>query len=62
MRCQWGTIFDNLQPWISARRYREFDVLNDEIKKAFPAYASNLPALPEKDYFRFLGIYIYYYL
>ena len=29
MRCQWGTTWDNMQPWIVARRYREFDADRD---------------------------------
>ena len=32
MRCQWGSNWDNLQPWISARRYREFDRLDAEVR------------------------------
>lgn len=31
MRCQWGTTWENMQPWIVARRYREFDVLNFQV-------------------------------
>ena len=38
MRCQWGTTWDNMQPWIVARRYREFDVLNFQVI----IYESNL--------------------
>lgn len=29
MRCQWGTTWENMQPWLVARRFREFDALND---------------------------------
>lgn len=32
MRCQWGTDWNNLQPWIAARRYREFDRLDYEVR------------------------------
>lgn len=52
MRCQWGTSWDNLQPWISARRYREFDALDAKLRTEFRNTA--LPVLIEKDYFRFL--------
>lgn len=31
MRCQWGTTWENLQPWIAARRYREFEVLDSQV-------------------------------
>jgi hypothetical protein len=31
MRCQWGTTWENMQPWIVARRYREFDILNIQV-------------------------------
>ena len=54
MRCQWGTSWDNLQPWISARRYREFDVLDAELRRMFPNYERAMPQLPGKDFFRFL--------
>lgn len=54
MRCQWGTTWENLQPWIAARRYREFFQLDSQLKKAYPQMAHAMPTLPEKDYFRFL--------
>ncbi len=54
MRCQWGTTWDNLQPWISARRYREFDTLDTQLRRLYPSLSSNLPNLPEKDFFRAL--------
>ena len=54
MRCQWGTTWDNMQPWISARRYREFDSLDHDLKRAFPAMEHSMPRLPAKDFFRFL--------
>lgn len=52
MRCQWGTTFDNLQPWIVAHRYREFDKLDQELKKQFPSLDKNMPKLPKKELFR----------
>jgi hypothetical protein len=47
---------DNMQPWIVAHRYSEFDTLNTEIRAAFPeltsaAGANSLPSLPAKDFF-----------
>jgi hypothetical protein len=54
MRCQYGTTWDNLQPWIVARRYREFDQLDLQLRKYYPTLAKSLIKLPEKDYFRFL--------
>lgn len=35
MRCQWGTTWDNMQPWISARRFREFDRLDYDVCSVF---------------------------
>ncbi len=54
MRCQWGTSWDNLQPWIAARRYREFDQLDSELRSQFPNFERAMPKLPGKDFFRFL--------
>lgn len=54
MRCQWGTSWDNLQPWIAARRYREFDILDAKLRADYPTIIGVLPALPSKDFFRFL--------
>jgi len=54
MRCQWGTNWDNMQPWIAARRFREFEQLDSSLKKHFPLLANNLCPMPEKDFFRFL--------
>lgn len=51
MRCQWGTSFDNLQPWIVAHRYREFDRLDQEFRKRFPALEATMPRLPKKEFF-----------
>ncbi|RYG68757.1 hypothetical protein EON64_04420, partial [archaeon] len=50
MRCQWGSTFDNLQPWIVAHRYKEFDRLDQELKRFFPALEKNMPKLPKKDF------------
>jgi hypothetical protein len=52
MRCQWGTHFDNLQPWIVAHRFREFDLLDQMFKKQFPHMDRNMPRLPKKEIFR----------
>jgi hypothetical protein len=52
MRCQWGTNWENLQPWIVARRFREFENLNYQLRRGFPSQAHNIPKLPEKDFFR----------
>lgn len=52
MRCQWGTTFDNLQPWIVAHRYREFDKLDADLKKKFSYLEKNMPKLPKKEFFR----------
>eukprot|EP01034_Spumella_vulgaris_P022430 gene22430-28555_t len=54
MRCQWGTTFENLQPWIVAHRYKEFDALDVKLKKLFPTFEKNMPSLPKKDLFRYL--------
>lgn len=52
MRCQWGTSFENMQPWIVAHRYREFDFLDQQFKKQFPHMEKNMPKLPKKEMFR----------
>lgn len=36
MRCQWGTRWDNMQPWLVARRFREFDALNEMVRRGSP--------------------------
>lgn len=54
MRCQWGTTFENMQPWIVAHRYKEFDALDQALKKKFPRLESNMPKLPKKEFFRAL--------
>lgn len=48
MRCQWGTKWDNMQPWLVARRYREFDFLDSTIRKEFPSLKDQLIPLPGK--------------
>ena len=48
MRCQWGTKWDNMQPWLVARRYREFDFLDTNIRKEFPLLKDKLIPLPGK--------------
>lgn len=55
MRCQWGTTFENMQPWIAAHRYREFDQLDQALKRKFPRLEANMPKLPKKDLFRSLS-------
>lgn len=48
MRCQWGTSFENMQPWIVAHRYKEFDILDHQIRREYPLLASSLVSLPKK--------------
>lgn len=55
MRCQWGTTFENMQPWIVAHRYREFDQLDQALKRKFPRLEPNMPKLPKKEMFRSLS-------
>jgi hypothetical protein len=54
MRCQWGTTFDNMQPWIVAHRYKEFDSLDTRLKNAYPTFINQIPKLPKKDIFSYL--------
>jgi len=54
MRCQWGTNWENMQPWIAARRFREFEQLDSSLRKHFAILSNNLCPMPEKDFFRFL--------
>ncbi len=54
MRCQWGTTFENMQPWIVAHRYKEFDKLDQQLKAKFPRLEPNMPKLPKKELFRSL--------
>ena len=48
MRCQWGTTWDNMQPWIAARRYKEFSILDGQLREYYGQYKSNMLALPQK--------------
>ena len=48
MRCQWGTSFENMQPWIVAHRYKEFDILDHQIRREYSLLASSLVPLPKK--------------
>ena len=54
MRCQYGTTWENMQPWITARRFREFEELDKQLRKSYPHMQTSLGTLPEKDFFRFL--------
>ena len=69
MRCQWGTSFDNMKPWIVAHRYSEFHALHQQLKAEFPRpnadYPSssynnviNLPRLPSKEFFNSLDLQV----
>lgn len=51
MRLQWGTNWDNLQPWLVARRYREFDTLNELLLQNYPNVKSKMTPLPKKQFF-----------
>ena len=51
MRCQWGTTWENMQPWIVARRYREFDSLDYQLRRSFPSQTGTFIVLPEKSFF-----------
>lgn len=51
MRLQWGTNWDNMQPWLVARRYREFDTLNDLLQQNYPNAKSKMHPLPKKQFF-----------
>jgi hypothetical protein len=55
MRCQWGTNWDNMQPWLVARRFREFDTLNDLLLQYYPTVKSKMHPLPKKQFFGSLG-------
>jgi hypothetical protein len=48
MRCQWGTKWENMQPWLVARRYREFDALDASLRRDYPQFADKLIPLPGK--------------
>ena len=51
MRCQWGPTFERMQPWMVARRFREFSALDANLKEAFPELAERFPRLPGKSWF-----------
>ena len=51
MRCQWGTNWENMQPWLVARRFREFDTLNDLLLQHYPNAKQKLHPLPKKQFF-----------
>ena len=51
MRCQWGSNWDNMQPWLVARRFREFDTLNDLLIQNYPNSKHKLKSLPKKLFF-----------
>lgn len=48
MRCQWGTTWENMQPWLVARRFREFDALNELLQRHFPKLREKMFPLPKK--------------
>ena len=51
MRCQWGTTFENIEPWIVAHRYKEFDMLHNKVKSKYSSLAKSMPQLPKKEMF-----------
>jgi len=51
MRLQWGTNWENMQPWLVARRYREFDTLNDLLMQNYPNVKNKMHPLPKKQFF-----------
>ena len=46
MRCQWGRTFEEMRPWMVARRFREFAAVDANLRGAFPDLAPHLPPLP----------------
>ena len=62
MRCQWGPDWDTMQPWIVARRFREFVSLDGDVRSVLgptaepssaaattrPALDAALPELPTR--------------
>ncbi|CAM9439172.1 unnamed protein product, partial [Phaeothamnion confervicola] len=52
MRCQWGPDADRMVPWLVARRYREFDALDKDLRDAFPHLRASFPSLPRKELFK----------
>lgn len=55
MRCQWGSNWENMQPWLVARRFREFDALNDLLLQYYPKVKAKMHPLPKKQLFGSLG-------
>jgi len=52
MRCQWGPDPQNMSPWMVARRYREFDALDKDLREVFPHLRDSFPSLPPKELFK----------
>eukprot|EP00904_Undaria_pinnatifida_P008715 jgi/Undpi1/4974/HiC_scaffold_19.g08326.m1 len=52
MRCQWGRTADSMQSWMVARRYREFDALDLDLRDTYPDRRDALPRLPPKEFFK----------
>ncbi|KAJ1449650.1 hypothetical protein M885DRAFT_448910 [Pelagophyceae sp. CCMP2097] len=46
LRCQWGRTFEAMQPWMVARRFREFISVDANLRCALPDLARHLPPLP----------------
>lgn len=51
MRCQWGTEWSNMEPWIVARRYSEFESLHNDIRDRYFSLFNALPQFPSKTMF-----------
>ncbi|CAM9263969.1 unnamed protein product [Sphacelaria rigidula] len=52
MRCQWGPTADSMKSWMVARRYREFDALDMDLRDAYPDRRDAMPRLPPKEFFK----------
>ncbi|CAM9155534.1 unnamed protein product [Choristocarpus tenellus] len=52
MRCQWGHNEESMSSWMVARRYREFDALDKDLREAFPHRANSFPNIPPKELFK----------
>ncbi|CAB1112131.1 unnamed protein product [Ectocarpus sp. CCAP 1310/34] len=54
MRCQWGKSVHTMHEmsWMVARRYREFDALDLDLRDAYPDRKDALPRLPPKEFFK----------
>lgn len=50
LQCLWGTHANAMQPWVVARRFREFDTLDTALRDAFPQLGSKLSDLPPKTF------------